>query len=71
MSSSTLDAFAMRNPSSALNRVGIVFGGFTPNRGETFAVVSVAQDARAVKISLELAREYLRGMPSESEASGA
>jgi len=34
-------------------------------------VVLVAQDARAAKISLELAREYLKLMPSRSEASGA
>lgn len=35
-----------------------LYGGFTPNLGEISAVVLVAQDARAAKISLELAREY-------------
>ena len=40
-----------------------LYGGFTPNRGESCAVVLVAQDARAATISLELAREYLKQSP--------
>jgi hypothetical protein len=39
------------------------FGGFTPNAGETVAVVLVAQDARAAQLSHRLARDYLRRSP--------
>jgi hypothetical protein len=40
-----------------------IFGGFVPNRGETCAVVLVAQDARAAGLSHRLAREYLKRSP--------
>jgi hypothetical protein len=40
-----------------------LYGGFSPNRGETCAVVLVAQDARAATISLDLARAYLKESP--------
>ena len=40
-----------------------LYGDFKPNRGETCAVVLVAQDARASTISLELARAYLKQSP--------
>lgn len=40
-----------------------IFGGFTPNPGETCAVVLVAQDARAARLSHRLAREYLKRSP--------
>ncbi len=40
-----------------------LFGGFVPNPGETVAVVLVAQDARAARLSHRLARDYLRRSP--------
>ncbi len=40
-----------------------IFGGFVPNRGETVAVVLVAQDARAAQLSHRLAGDYLRQSP--------
>jgi len=40
-----------------------IFGGFVPNRGETCAVVLVAQDAKAALLSHRLAREYLKRSP--------
>ena len=36
------------------------FGGFVPNPGETCAVVLVAQDARAARLSHRLVSEYLK-----------